>query len=362
MGKNVMTESSLKVTLQQIDAIRKRTNFWRRFISILFAIPMVPVAYLQIVDSPRLQEVVRSFVMSYLDTIPPFLDSLLFQPYVGIILLVIPALFIYGAQMNYTGDKARKLFKEKVVPRIVEEVSPDLSYSPQCDKSIYFLSEKGLLDTTPNNGYSEDYFSGKLGATDVEFFEQRLVHVMQGDDRQKVTWLFTGLVFIADFHKSFKGTTLIIPDKGTGSMKSWFEKRKIGEKDIVKLENAEFEKIYTVYGTDQVEARYILSTSFMQRMVELYHKLAAVKNPPDRTLLQRLINREKVLKRPGKPKIKVLFEDEKMHMAIDWSNNFFDYNLKKKPEDEVRETAEEIRLISGIVEDLNLNTRIWSKT
>lgn len=42
----------------------------------------------------------------------------------------------------------------------------------------------------------------------------------------------------------------------------------VGRPDVVRLEDPEFEKIFVVYSSDEVEARYILSTSFMERLVE----------------------------------------------------------------------------------------------
>ena len=39
-------------------------------------------------------------------------------------------------------------------------------------------------------------------------------------------------------------------------------------KKVVKLEDVEFEKHFEVYGTDQIESRYLLTPSFMQRLLD----------------------------------------------------------------------------------------------
>jgi hypothetical protein len=106
---------------------------------------------------------------------------------------------------------------------------------------------------------------------------------------------------------------------------------------LVKLENPEFEKEFCVYSDDQVEARYILSPSLMQRIVEF--------------------------KRKWDTKIYMSFRDSKVYIAIKMNKNLFETRLFKSIEDFnfIEENIRFLILITGIVEDLNLNTRIWSK-
>jgi hypothetical protein len=244
--------------------------------------------------------------------------------------------------------KFKKLFKEKVVSQLAKQIDSSIEYQPTGGWSYSFLYDIGLLNTQPNQGRSEDSFSGRMGATDIKFCEllaeKKTTHVdSNGKTRTTVEQLFKGLVLEADFHKSFKGETVILPDWAERSSWKWLAKKfQAKSRDgnrIVALENPEFEKLFAVYGSDQVEARYLLSPSMMQRMVDLYHKLSA----------------------SASCKISILFKSEKMYLAVDWNHNFFEYDFRKSVAEEVKETYEELKLCTGIVEDLNLNTRIWGK-
>ena len=106
----------------------------------------------------------------------------------------------------------------------------------------------------------------------------------------------------------------------------------------MKLENPEFEEAFVVYGGDQNEARYILSPRTMERMLEFSRK-------------------------SGK-KVQFSFVDSRVYVAIPYTKSLFEPKLFGKPAsfERVQEYFEDLDLAMGIVEDLNLNTRIWTKT
>ncbi len=330
--------SELKSALLELEearvALNEKRKKWFRYGLISLLIGAAPI-------------VLTLLFPSLVDSLPASLDWLRF-----FILLLIPGILILAYVFIFlSGASLNTMFKGKVVGELAKEIDPSLRYQPKPPYSGDFLYHLGLIDKSPNRVRAEDYFKGTLGATDVEFFEQELKKVTKhtdskGNTRTSTEILFKGLVFIADFHKSFNGTTLILPDFADSAALGWLasklESKRIGDKQIVNLENPDFEKLYTVYSTDQVESRYILSTSFMERMVKLFQRLDAASS--------------------SKPRVKVLFHKEKMHMTIHWSNNFFDFDRNKTVEQEVKETTEELRTVTAIVEDLNLNTRIWGKT
>ncbi|MEH1923193.1 DUF3137 domain-containing protein [Nostoc sp.] len=77
------------------------------------------------------------------------------------------------------------------------------------------------------------------------------------------------------------------------------------KKHIIKLEDPEFAKFFTVYGDDQIEARYVLSTSLMDKIVNFRKKT----------------NRN----------IYIYFVDDMIYIAIEEAveNNLFEPNLFK---------------------------------
>lgn len=159
------------------------------------------------------------------------------------------------------------------------------------------------------------------------------------DDRKKKT-LFKGLFFRANFNKSFKGRTVVLPDfaerhlGGMGKLiQSWNKSR--GE--LISLEDPEFERFFAVYGDDQVEARYILSTSLMARLVDLR-------------------------KKAGRD-LYVAFVSDTIYIAVKYEEDLFEPKLYTSMLDfaPIREYYELLELMLAIVEDLNLNRRIWKQ-
>ncbi|MDM9381929.1 DUF3137 domain-containing protein [Chlorogloeopsis sp. ULAP01] len=143
--------------------------------------------------------------------------------------------------------------------------------------------------------------------------------------------IFQGLFFRAKFNKSFPGKTVVLPKLNKANINTI----SIGQGKVIKLEDPEFSKLYTVYGDNQVEARYILSTNLMEKLV-------------------------KFRKKAGK-NIYVSFVENMIYIAVESSEDLFEpklYNsmLSFTP---MREYFETIQLMLGIVDDLNLNRRIW---
>ena len=86
----------------------------------------------------------------------------------------------------------------------------------------------------------------------------------------------TGSLFVRLFSypKPFSGVTTIIPDRG--SALNFVRARPYVENASVeraRLENTEFESLFEVYSTDQVEARYLLTPRFMERIMDVQRQL-----------------------------------------------------------------------------------------
>ncbi|MCK0160399.1 DUF3137 domain-containing protein [Allomuricauda sp. F6463D] len=149
---------------------------------------------------------------------------------------------------------------------------------------------------------------------------------------------FVGMFAVVDFNKNFNGHTVILPDlmeKRVGYLAKNFQSLNFTRGQLVHLEDTEFESDFVVYSTDQVEARYILSTSLMKRI----------------TLLKRTMN---------KP-IMLSFNNKKMYLGIRQPHGFLCLNKKENllTSNVFKKVYEDICAAIDIVEDLNLNTRIW---
>ena len=138
--------------------------------------------------------------------------------------------------------------------------------------------------------------------------------------------------------KRFSGHTVVRRD--AGKLGNWFGKTFAGGLKPVKLEDPRFEKRYEVYGSDQVEARYLLSTSFMERLVELEDLFAASNG--------------------GYCDIQCAFKDGKLLFAIPTMKEWFATGSVFKPAnftDEINAILKEMDQLFAIIDVLKLDDR-----
>jgi len=110
----------------------------------------------------------------------------------------------------------------------------------------------------------EDGMTGNAHSADFKFCEAHMEKEKRDSDgdRKWVT-VFRGILLEVDFHREFYGRTVVLRDAG------FFNR---------KLVDPKFEKIFEAYGTDQVEARYLLTPDFMQRLVDLESQVQGKKS------------------------------------------------------------------------------------
>lgn len=147
--------------------------------------------------------------------------------------------------------------KSKIYPIIFKIFS--LNYSRITSSFVNLID---FLDNTSIlGGYSsvdtDDVFSGIHHDLPFELVETTITN---GHGKNRHT-IFNGIIFVAKSNKKFNKITVIKNDVGILNALNG------GNFERVKLEDVEFEKIFEVYGQDQVESRYLLTTSFMDRLL-----------------------------------------------------------------------------------------------
>lgn len=241
-------------------------------------------------------------------------------------------------------------FKDKIIPRIVAFVDQRLRYDKagMVPKEAFMGSP--LFADKPGEYSGDDLVSGTLGETAIQFSE---VHAKRVDivrrsssssstnrTKKTVTPIFRGLLFVADFNKSFKGTTIVLPDTAQrlfGDMGQALQSLNVQNGQLVKMEDPAFEKLFVVYGQDQVEARYILSTSLMRRIVDFRNRA----------------NQE----------MRLSFSASKLYVAIPFQRELFEPKIRESLLNisHIQEYHNDLKLVVDIVDELNLNTRIWTQ-
>lgn len=246
--------------------------------------------------------------------------------------------------ISLTSKNYRLDFKTKIIGKITGFVDESLTYLPEGSISKDEFVRSKIFQKSCNSFKGEDHIHGKIGKTVIEFSEVVAKHKTTtgtGSKRKThYTTIFSGIFFVADFNKHFNTRTLVLPDtaeKLLGKFGQNLQSMSTARGELIKLEDPEFEKEFCVYGNDQVESRYILSTSLMRRILEF--------------------------KKKWNTKIYLSFVDSKVYIAIGIKKNLFETRLFKTIVDYsfIEENVKDILLLTSIVKDLNLNTRIWTK-
>ncbi len=278
--------------------------------------------------------------------IPALIPFFMFQNPWFLVILVLPFLLLIKRLTIYqkAKDQYVKNFKQQVISGMVKQVNEKLTYEPEFSISTGEYAGSQIFNQRIDRFKGGDLISGQLEKTSIRFSElwHEEKHVStDSKGRRTESWvtIFKGIFFIADFNKDFTGKLFVLPDSGIDflGIGKWMDKVIESRGQAIDLEDPVFEKYFKCYGSNQVESRYILSTSLMKRLTDF---------------------REKV-----KIKIYVSFIASKVFIAIPLSKDLFEPNVFSTgmKDDYLQEYFYYLTLVTGIVDDLNLNTRIWSK-
>ncbi|WP_458700518.1 DUF3137 domain-containing protein [Sulfurospirillum sp. 1307] len=257
-------------------------------------------------------------------------------------LFFIVAIFssFFGFFYKYKVAGFSSLYKDFVIERLVSFVDSSLRYNKNGLIPKYEYISSNLFTDKIDRFNGDDLVAGKIDGVDIRFCElhhQVKVKTQKGQTHYKT--IFQGLFFTANFNKNFKGKTIILPDRSEkifGNISHIFQS--ISTKgELVKLDNPEFEREFVVYSSDQIEARYILSHSLMQSILDL----------------KKLIGKN----------LHISFINSKIYIAIDFNKQLFEPKVYKKLTDfsEIKFYFQVISIAVEIVKILNLDRKIWSK-
>lgn len=224
-------------------------------------------------------------------------------------------------------------YKKKVKPNIMPDFANFFGsfmyqYEGKIDDMILQQSE---LFPTYNQSMGDDAFYGVYDGVKISIAEEKLMVAKKDfnnfDVRKKV---FEGVCILFEMNKNFKGRTVVLKDKKIFNIFN-----KVVGLQNVKLEDIRFEKYFEVYSDDQIEARYLLTAGFMERMLKL-------RDLYEGKSIQFSFNRNTLLL--AIPTKQNMFE----------ANSFFGSNLNKKKIDLV---FDQFYTIFSIIKLLKLNQR-----
>lgn len=110
----------------------------------------------------------------------------------------------------------------------------------------------------------DDFFIGTYKDVGITIAEEKLQKEVYVNKRPKYVNVFKGICVLLDMNKSFEGHTVVLKDSGV--LNAF---KRVSGLQKVRLEDLLFEKVFEIYSDNQIEARYLLTTAFMERVLKL---------------------------------------------------------------------------------------------
>lgn len=229
--------------------------------------------------------------------------------FIFIVFVIAAILFLWRYSSHIKPVKTQT--KTLLLQQITEFIG--LSYSEHVGKPVFFapMISHHLLPHHYDRVRFEDQLSGHAHGANFTVIECKMEKKRKNKNGH-TSWeaVFHGALFEVGFHRKFEGKILVLRDKGWFNAKS----KKTGGFSKLKrvgLASPKFEKLFEAYGTDQVEARYILTPTFMEALMALEESVEG-------------------------RNIRFGFFNQKLYVAIETPNRFEVGSMRKSLTDTVR--------------------------
>lgn len=193
---------------------------------------------------------------------PPIAIAFVIGPFLG---------YMIGSRELH---RMSKQIKAELNTTIADALGLTYSATPPTTARFREMRDYGLLPGSDRQKF-EDHFAGQRDGCDFELYEAHLEQRRRSKKRTYYVTVFRGVIIRINFPRKVEGLTVITRDAG------WFNGlqafgRSFGGKKLerIGLVDPTFEKAFEVYGSDQVLARYMLTPSFMERLLALETSLA----------------------------------------------------------------------------------------
>jgi hypothetical protein len=176
-------------------------------------------------------------------------------------MIIVPGIMGYvWASMSLSNQYAR-LYKERVLPRLAAKFG-DLSYRPAVMPDMAMLKAEHVFRDFDSTSADDEVFGTHRGLP-VRIVELKLE---SGSGKERRT-TFDGLLVEIDLPRDTNAITAVVSD--AGAFGNFRDRMRASKRQRVRLEDPVFEKIYEVYGTDQIAARALLHPAFMEKLLAL---------------------------------------------------------------------------------------------
>lgn len=249
------------------------------------------------------------------------------------------SVFYYFRIQKYK-EQYESVYKEKIVKAFFSKFYPDWEYFPNKGISLKEFNNAYIFPERYTDFYSDDMVVGKVDKTNFVCSEVLLEYVREdanGEGLDSTITVFNGIFLIADFNKHLKAKTVLKPiSYGRGKL-PLFESFFL-ERNIIQLEDPVFNRNFRVFSTSQQEARYILTPNMMKILVDLKSKL--------------------------NKRVHIGFHSDKVFFGIDYDRKLFSTHLLLSDHfdlDMIKDFISIFEVNKQLINELDLNTRIWTK-
>ncbi len=320
----VATYSETSEELNTLYKKRKRTLFLQKAMWGITGMYLVlMLVLLGIPYVPELQNTSWAFLDAFKNTPTDPYASL--YPIMGLILLLYPTTIIFtrafqkfnGAEQKTIAKMVRMLFpqveftqgvvapvKEVVKSKLfawIKEESPMYSYGQIRSKTNDIeinITDLGIVENNVANKFLDTIMHipilNMLGIIHQTVFK----NMSNNKLADNTNYTFRGMFCWLHFKKKLKGHTVVLSKNQMARLDRLISLN-FKEEQEIHLEDPRFTNKFVVYGTDQVEARYVLSVSIMEKIV-------ALKEEFDRPIL-------------------MSFQHRHMYMAVKNENGLFSF-------------------------------------
>lgn len=153
-------------------------------------------------------------------------------------------------------------------------------------------------------------------------YQYVLKNILTNKSADNVYYTFRGMFCWMNFKKNLLGHTVILTNNQSEKINRFFSGY-FKEEQRIQLEDPRFTNQFVVYSTDQIEARYVLSLAFMEKIVTLKEKF----NQP----------------------ILLSFQNKQLYLVVKNKHGLFSFPVGK---------LDDIKIIEELVNDINTALQI----
>ena len=185
--------------------------------------------------------------------------------------LIITGLIAYAwasAPLNAVGKRVKQSYCDGIAQAMGATYKMGDFEPPAFDRFEHWKLTPGY-----SRSHFEDWFSGAYKGSSYDLYEGHLEQRhTDSKGRTYYSTVFRGQLVRMHFPRDFLGVTVVRRDMGIFNVfGGGLGLKKVG------LEDPVFEKAFEVWGSDQVEARYLLHPALMQRLLDLETRMKGQK-------------------------------------------------------------------------------------